>query len=105
MAYKAMVLAQSKDYMNSLPTAQFFGQPLFKGLFLFALFYWLTRERVYQLFETQLFSYDIILNLILDIGFYHFLVSSHYIDIIPGAPELSVSILILQIRMSIENHQ
>ena len=91
--------------MNSLPTAHFFGLPLFKGLFLFALFYRLTRERVYQFLETQLLGYNIILNLVLNVGFYHFFVPAHRIDIISGAPELSIPVLIFQIRMSIEYHQ
>ena len=80
--------------MNDLPTAHFFGLPLFKGLLLFALFYRLTRERVYQFFEIQLFGYNVILNLVFNVRLYRLFVSAYRIDIKPGAPELSIPILV-----------
>lgn len=75
------------------------------GLLLLALINRLTRKRVIVFFDCELVAYFVFLELISDILRNGFFVSSHRIHVISLTLELSISILILQIRMSIEYHQ
>lgn len=70
----------------------------FLRLRLKALFYYLlflaTRERVDIFFHTYLVICDVLLQLISDVLFYRFFVSSNCIYIISSTPEMSISIFI-----------
>ena len=81
----------------------FLGLPL-KG-FLLCLGILATRKRVYEFLDAYLVGYLVLLQLILDVSFNCFFVSPYCIYEIPSGPEMSVSILVLQIRMSIKYHQ
>ena len=111
--YKGLVLAKRlKTRRTVRQPLIFYGQPL-KGLLLrlipsgllFALFYWLARERVCELFHTQLVLRYIFLQLFPDVLLYRLFVAPYCIHIIPATPEMPIPIFILQIRMPIEYHQ
>lgn len=81
----------------------FLGLPL-KG-FLLCLGILATRKRVYEFLDAYLVGYLVLLQLILDVSFNCFFVSPYCIYEIPSGPEMSVSILVLEICMSVEYHQ
>ena len=76
-----------------------------KWLFSFALLSPATRKRVHVLFQANLILCVIIFQLVLDVFLDHFRIFSYGIYIVPSAPEISASIPIFQIRMSIKDHQ
>ena len=81
----------------------FLGLPL-KG-FLLCLGILATRKRVYEFLDAYLVGYLVLLQLILDVSFNCFFVSPYCIYEIPSGPEMSVSILVLEICVSVEYHQ
>ena len=101
--YKPVVLAGSKEPLKIRHAHSYHRQAL-KG-FSLCLVYWLTRKRVYVLFQWHLIIFQILLHLIPYIFFNFLCIFAYCIDIIPPAPEMSVSILLLQICMSIKYHQ
>ena len=72
------------------------------GLFLFALVYLLTRKRVKVFLDRYLIRYFVLYKLISDILCYYFLVPPYCIHIVAFAPKLPISVLVLQIRMSVK---
>ena len=75
-----------------------------RGLFL-CLGILATRERVHKLFEAQLVCNLILLQLLSDVLLNALFVFTYRIHEIPSCPEMPISVLVLQIRMSVENHQ
>ena len=80
----------------------FLGPPL-KGLFL-CLLVLATRKRVHKLLDAHLVGYLIFLELVSNILLYLLFVSAYCIHIIPSGPEMSVAVLIFEIRMPVEYH-
>ena len=80
----------------------FLGLPL-KGLSLCLLVH-ATRKRVHVLLDAHLDGYLILLELVLNILLYLLFISAYRIHIVPSGPEMSVSILLLEIRMAVEYH-
>ena len=80
----------------------FLGPPL-KGLFL-CLLVLATRKRVHILLDAHLVGYLIFLELVLDILLYLLFISSYRIDEISSCPEMSVTVLVFEIRMSVAYH-
>ena len=64
-----------------------------------------TRKRVHKLFQSQLICRLIRLKLISDIFRYLLFIPPYCICIVPSRSEMAVSVLVLQIRMPVENHQ
>ena len=64
-----------------------------------------TRKRVYEFLDAYLVGHLVLLQLILDVSFNCFFVSPYCIYEIPSGPEMSVSILVLEICVSVEYHQ
>lgn len=62
---------------------------------LFAFDYRLTRKRVFEFLETHLVTCDVLLKLVAYIFFYRLFVTPYCIYIVPPAPEVPVSILVL----------
>ena len=81
----------------------FLGLPL-KG-FSLRLGMLATRKRVHEFLDAYLVGYLILLQLVLDVSFNCFFVSPYCVYEIPSGPGMSVSILVLQICMSVEYHQ
>ena len=75
------------------------------GLLLFALGYLLTRKRVKVFLNRYLIQYFVLCKLISDILRNYFLVPPYCIHVVALAPKLPVSVLVLQIRMSVKYHQ
>ncbi len=102
--YKGLLPALSLKTrrMARQPQHHFSAEPL--GLFLFALFYRLTRKRVYILFECHLVVLQILFYLILNVLLYLFCIFSYRIHIISSAPEMPVPILIFQVCVSLIDH-
>ena len=72
-------------------------------IFIFGSYYSLNpalRKRVYEFLDAYLVGYLVLLQLILDVSFNCFFVSPYCIYEIPSGPEMSVSILVLEICMS-----
>ena len=95
----------SKDTLKSPPTAWLLRAAPKRGFFLFALFHFLTRKRVNEFLHVDLFFNDILLQLIHDVSFNGFLVSSQSVDVISSAPDFSIAVFLFQIGMPVENHQ
>ena len=81
----------------------FLGLPL-KG-FVLCLGILATRKRVYEFLDTYLVGYLVLLQLVLDVSLNCFFVSPYCVYEIPSGPEMSVSILLLKICVSVEYHQ
>ena len=81
----------------------YYGLPPSGGGFLFALAYWLTRKRVAKFFQTDLVRGYVFLQLIPYILLYRLLVTPYRVHIVAAAPEMPVSVLVLQIRMPFED--
>lgn len=75
------------------------------GAFYLCLGILATRKRVYEFLDAYLVGYLVLLQLILDVSFNCFFVSPYCIYEIPSGPEMSVSILVLEICVSVEYHQ
>ena len=80
----------------------FLGPPL-KGLFLCQLIL-ATRKRVHILLDAHLVGYLIFLELVLDILMYLLFISAYCIHMITSIPEVSVTILVLEVGVSVEYH-
>ena len=92
--------------MKSSPTAINYWLPPYRGAaILFAFGYRLTRKRVCELLETHLVTGDVLLELVPYIFLNRLFVTAHCIDIVPSAPEVPVTELILQVCVTIEDHQ
>ena len=92
--------------MKSSPTANVYWLPPFRGAaILFAFSYRLTRKRVRKLLETHLVTGDVLLKLVPYIFLNRLFIASYRIYIVPTAPEVPVPVLVLEICMTIENHQ
>ena len=76
-------------------------QPLTCGC-LFCLFSLATRKRVRILFYARLITGIVLFQLVSDIFCNHFAILSDCIHIISSTPKISASILVFQVRMSIE---
>ena len=103
LPYKGLLLAGLKALENP-PTAIVPELPPKGGLFS-ACVHWLTRKRVYQFFYAQLFIRQVLLQLVSYILCYCLFVLSYCIYIVSSAPELSVPVSVLQIRMLVKYHQ
>ena len=82
----------------------FFRGPPLKG-YLLCLFALAACKRVHKLFQSQLICRLIRLKLISDIFRYLLFIPPYCIYIVPSRPEMVFPVLVLQIRMSVENHQ
>ena len=80
------------------------GLPLKRRSF-FRLFFLATRKRVVILFHAYLVAHDIFLQLIPHIFRYFSFVPSYRIHVIAPAPEMSVSVLVFQVCVSVKDHQ
>ena len=78
-------VCQPRDFYRHAP----------KGAFLFAPFYWLTRERVNKLFYAQLIVFIILLQLIPYVLLDCLFIASYCIYIVSSTPEMSIPIFIL----------
>ena len=78
-------VCQPRDFYRHAP----------KGAFLFAPFYWLTRERVNKLFYAQLIIFIILLQLIPYVLLDCLFIASYCIYIVSSTPEMSIPIFIL----------
>ena len=103
-AFKAKYWHASKGALKVLATATF-SQAAAKAAFYLALLILGTRKRVDKLLHANLFRHRIFLQLVPDIFCYPFLIPSYCVDVVSSAPEMSVPILVLHIRMTVEDHQ
>ena len=79
------------------------GRPL-KGPFYLHLSFLATRKRVHELLKAQLIGNLVLLQLIFNVLLDFFVLSYRIHEVSPG-PEMPIVILILQICMSVENHE
>ena len=89
---------------ESLPSHHYYRQPLKAAVF-FCLLSLATRKRVHILLQGNLVICQIFFQLVLDILLDHLRILSYRVRKVPPTPKISASIFILQIRVSIENHQ
>ena len=64
-----------------------------------------TRKRVYEFLDAYLVGYLVLLQLVLDVSLNCFFVPPYCVYKIPSGLEMSVSILVLEICVSVEYHQ
>ena len=81
----------------------FSGYPL-RGFYL-CLGILTTRKRVYKFLYANLVRHFVLLQLVLYVRLYRFLVSAYRIHKIPSCPKVPVPVLILQVGMSVKYHQ
>ena len=91
--------------MKESPTAILLLATPFRGGLLFAFDYRLTRKRVFELPEAHLVAGDVLLELIPYVRFYRLFISSYRIYVVAPAPEVPIAILVLEIRVTVEDHQ
>lgn len=89
---------------ESLTSHHYHRQPLTVAVY-FCLFPFATRKRFHVFFDGYLILCKIFFQLILNVFSNHTFIFSNRIDIILSAPKVSISILILQICMSIQCYQ
>ena len=88
-----------------LPTAFLSrGRPL-KGPFYLRLSFLATRKRVHELLKAQLIGNLVLLQLIFNVLLDFLFVLSYRIHEVSPGPEMPIAILVLQICMSVENHE
>ena len=100
----AITTVAPKRGVEGLTPHYHFRQPLPAAVFL-CLLILVTRKRVHIFFDADLIRSVVLLKLISDILRYDLFVASHSIYIVPSAPKISRSILVLQIRVPVEDHQ
>ena len=89
---------------ESLSSHHYYRQPLKAAVF-FCLLPLATRKRVHILFEGDLIICQVFFQLVLDILLDHLRILSYRIHKVSPAPKISTPIFVLQIRVSVENHQ
>lgn len=67
--------------------------------------YWRTRERVIELLETHLVTRDVLPELLPYVLSNRLFVPPNRIDVVPTAPEVLITILVLEIRVTVEDHK
>ena len=92
--FKGMILAEPKGSLKNPPTAKI-SQAAAKAAVFLCLGVLATRKRVYVLFETQLITHNIFLQLVPYVLLYRFFISTDRIYVVPPAPKMSIAILIL----------
>ena len=80
------------------------GRPL-KGSFYLRLSFLATRKRVHELLKAQPIGNLVLLQLIFNVLLDFLFVLSYRIHEVSPGPEMPIAILILQICMSVENHE
>ena len=105
MPYKGLIQRRLKALETVRQSQLDYWLPPPGGGLSFALDYRLTRKRVGKLFHTDLVRGYVLLQLILNIFPNRLFVPSYCVHVIAAAPEMSVAVLVFQIRMTIKDHQ
>ena len=97
--YKGLIQPRLKAHERFANRKFITGCPPSGGGSLSAFGYRLTRKRVFEFLETHLVARDVLLKQVAYIFLYRLFVTPHCIYIVPPAPEVPVTILVLQIGM------